>query len=417
MSELPNFKEGLIFDIKNGLNADNPIIITADVPYLFKINDVANYNKNYQCWGANLYNNGTGNQLTTNSSKTNQPINSYSDLSFWNKEATYFINIIMWAKGIYVFVNPTLYSGVVSLLNNVEYKIVLDRYSDEGVLLNDTTTFYFKCNFQIPTISYNNNDILFGQNGYEITINNPVTVLDWVYNKNNSVDELKYYQFSLYNSQSKCVVDTGKVYTDITEGNGFVCNSLDDQSTYTLVGYSVTQNGQRLDLPDLTIKTAYTTGRIYANLTIELNKMLAENTIYAEMVNLVGNTTNGDASYIEGEKIDLKSNDNSVVFTDSYNTLKDNFLIRLWINGIVNEEKVTILKLSNPSSFDNIEVYYEDGYFYAIKYSFGLTSRYISNIIDENDVLNGNTYLSILHCNGRIDIYATSYAESEAIAQ
>ena len=82
---------------------------------------------------------------------------------------------------------------------------------------------------------------------------------------------------------------------------------LDDKSKYILVGYCVTQNGQRLDLPDLTIKTAYTTGRIYANLTIKLNKLLAENTIYAEMVNLVGSATNGEPIYIEGEKIDLKS--------------------------------------------------------------------------------------------------------------
>lgn len=417
MSELPNFKEGLIFDIKDGLNADNPIIVTADVPYLFKINDVVNYNKNYQFWGANLYNTGTGNQLTANGFNINQPINHYSDLSFWHNESKYFINIIMWAKSIYVFVNPTLYTGAVSLLDNVEYKIVLDRYSDDGILLNDTITFYFKCNFKNPTTSYNNHDIIFGNNGYEITINNPVTIMNWAYNINDSNDELKYYHFLLYNSQNKCVVDTGKIYTDTADENGFVCNSLDDKSAYILVGYCVTQNGQKLDLPDLTIKTAYTTGRIYANLTIELNKQLAENTVYAEMVNLIGNTTNGEPSYIEGEKIDLKSNDNTVVFTDDYGLLKDNFLIRLWINGITNKDKVTILKLSNPNSSDYIEIYYENDYFFAVKYSCGLTSRYISNTVNENDILNGNIYISILYCNGRIDIYATLYTESEAIAQ
>ena len=56
---------------------------------------------------------------------------------------------------------------------------------------------------------------------------------------------------------------------------------------------------------------------------------------------------------------------------------------------------------------DYIELYYENGYFYAIKHSCGLTSQYMSNSI--SNVLNANTYLSLLYCNGRIDIYASNY--------
>jgi hypothetical protein len=412
MSELPNFKEGFIFNVKE----KSDFKVTALKPCLFKIAPLNMYSKNYLYWSASIATTVTDLEGNINVFQTNHSpfkIKSYDNLSFMSQSDRI---MFVWKDVIYY------YCSIKDLQDNTVYNISLTRHEDvEGTNFSlpslETINFSFECNFINADVSYLNNEIQLGNNGYEIMINNPVTTLDWSYNLNKSSDELKYYQFLLYNSQNKCVVDTGKVYTNTTTGNGFVCNSLDDKSTYTLVGYCVSQNGQRLDLPDLIIKTMYTTGRIYANLIIELNKQLAENTVCAEMVNLVGKATNGEVSYIEGEKIDLKSNDNTVVFTDDYGLLKDNFVVRLWINGIANKNKVTILQLSNPNGSDYIEIYYEDGYFYAIKYSCGLTFRYISNAVNENDVLNGNIYLSVLYCNGRVDIYATSYAESEAIAQ
>lgn len=402
MSELPNFKEGFIFDIaQNNTTEANPFIITEKKPCLFKIASLNDYSKDYQYW---LYSNGV------NISNQSMTVQNYNDMSFLKQN----YSLIIWGEGIY------LYLSSIDLESDF-YVFTLTRCADiDGFVQYDSKNFYLSVALGItPSISYNNSNITLDKNGYEITINNPVTTLDWIYNVNQTVDELKYYQFLLYNSQNQCVVDTGKVYANTSEGNGFVCNSLDDRSIYTLVGYCVSQNGQKLDLPDLLIRTAYTTGRIYANLNIELNKLLAENTIYAEVVNLIGHTTNEEASYIEGEKIDLKTNDNSVVFKDDYGFLKDNFLIRLWINGIKDvegAERITVLKLNNPNSSDYIEIYYENGYFYAIKYSCGVLCRYISNPITA-DVFNDNIYLSILYCNGRIDIYATPYAESEAIAR
>ena len=401
MSELPNFKEGFIFDAtQNDTTEANPFVITESKPCLFKIASLSDYSKDYQYW---LYSN--GNSIVEKS----MTIQSYNDMSFLKQHQCL---LIIWDGNIYLYLAS-------NTLNAESYAFTLTRCADsDGAVRYDSKMFYVNVTLgTTPSVSYSNDKITLNKNGYEITINNPVTTLDWVYHINDSVDELKYYQFLLYNSQNKCVVDTGKIYTNTTEGNGFVCNSLDDNSTYTLVGYCVSQNGQRLDLPDLLIKTTYTTGRIYTNLTVELNKHCAENTVYAEVINLLGNTTNGKAVFVDDEKIDLKTNDNAIVFTDTYNLLTDNFVIRLWINGINNEEKVTILKLTNPYDSDYIELYYNDGYFYATKYSYGLTSRYISNVVNENDVLNGNIYLSMLYCNGRIDIYATSYAESEAIAR
>lgn len=419
MSNLPNFKEGLIFDIKDGLNEDNPIIITADVPCLFKITDAINYKNHY--WQIAFC---RDRDITTNGDEPSEIMpKTYSDLSFLSNKN--FISVINWNDSIYALVNPPLCSGDISSFTNGEANyIVIGRFEEDDIGLENPLeefVLYTQCNFTSNIVSYNNENIYFGKKSYEIILNNPVTTLDWLCNTDETGDELKYYQFLLYNTNeqdmiNKCVVDTGKIYTNTTEGNGFVCNSLDDRSTYILVGYCVLQSGQKLDLPDLTVKTAYTTGKIYANLNIELNKSLAENIVCAEMVNLVGNTTNGEPIYIADEKIDLKSNDNTVVFIDDYGVLNDNFLIRLWINGIVDKNKVTILKLNNPKSSDYIEIYYEDGYFYAIKYSCGLISRYISNTIENNNVVNGNIYLSILHCNGRIDIYTKTYEESEAIA-
>ena len=401
MSKLPNFKEGFIFDAtQNTTTEEQPFVATKSTFTLFKLASIDDYNKHYEYW---KYDKNNGETVDI------MEIKYYNDMSFLTNTC----QVIVWNKGIYL-VEPYFNQDTIYTFN-------LTRCADkEGITECDTKTFYFQLQLS-PYVEYDNDYIRLGTQGYEITIDNPVTTLDWIYDINDTSDELKYYQFLLYNTDeqgviNKCVVDTGKIYTNTTNGNGFICNSLDDNSKYILVGYCVSQSGQKLDLPDLTIKTAYTTGRIYANLTIELNKQLAENTIYAEMVNLIGNTTNGEPIYINDEKIDLKLYDNTVIFTDDYGLIKNNFLIRLWINGIIDKDRVTILKLSSPNGSDYIEVYYENAYFYAIKYSCGLISRYISNAVSEDDVLNGNIYLSILHCNGRIDIYATSYEESEAIA-
>jgi hypothetical protein len=408
MSELPNFKEGFIFDITK----EDSIVITALNPCLFKIASLDYYSKHYSSWSAqidiSMIDNEENLDYTNTLNIPQHEIPIYNDLSFILDKPP----IMIWEDGIYC----CGYSG--DLFNNLRCDINLTRHED---LDGDTTSqsldsinFAFECRFTSPTVSYIDNEVLLANNGYGITLNNPVTTINWAYDAGELGDELKYYHFLLYNIYNKCVVDTGKVYTNIPIG--FVCNSLDDNSTYTLVGYCVSQNGQKVDLPDLTITTKYTTGRIYSNLIVDVDKYSANNKITAEVVNLVGRTTNKDVVFIDGEKIDLKTNDNAVIFTDIYNLLTDKFLIRLWINGIKNNKRVTVLKFNNPLTLDNIEVYYEDGYFYAIKNVYGLTSRYMSNVVNKNDVLNGNIYLSILYYNGRIDIYATSYAESEAIA-
>lgn len=415
MSELPNFKEGFIFDATQNNDAEHPFVITESKPCLFKIASLSDYSKDYKYW---LYSNEykKDGQWCTRIKDTDRTLLHYNTKGFITKIAKTNSAVIAWRDNIYLYLGSSAFpSGY-----GDDFKYTLTRCEDIKseiaiIIFDDIKTIYVKKAIgTTPSASYDNDNIILDSNGYQIIINNPVTTLDWIYNVNESGDELKYYQFSLYNSQNKCVVDTGKVYTDTTNGEGFICNSLDDNSTYTLVGYCVSQNGVKLDLPDLTVKTAYTTGRIYANLSIELNKELAQNTIRAEVVNLVGETTNGDAVYRDNEKLDLKTNNNSVVFTDTYSLLKNNFLVRLWINGIKSEEKVSILKLSSSYSSDYIEVCYENNYFYAVKHSYGLTSRYVSNAVDENDVLNGNIYISILYCNGRIDIYTTPYVYSES---
>lgn len=258
---------------------------------------------------------------------------------------------------------------------------------------------------ELPSCTYNNENIVLVDNVYEIILNNPVTTINWTYNDNNGTDGLKYYEFSLYNKFNQCVTATGKVYTNTTNGHGFVCNSLDEKNTYTLIGYCVSQSGYRMEFPNLIIIPKYTTGKIYANLTIELDRYLAENIVKAKVTNIIGQVKDGNSvDFIDNEKLNLKDNDNNVTF--KYSLPTNDFLIRIWVNGIKEiDGKVNILKLSNNANY--IELYYENGYFYAIKYSCGLTSQYMSNSI--SNVLNENTYLSLLYCNGRIDIYASNY--------
>ena len=418
MSELPSFKEGFIFDATDNFtnDKDNPFVIYEEgKPCLFKIASLNDYSKNYSLWNLKFFED----EIIV--FDENIKAQSYNDLSFIStkerliqegaiaqeiefKEAR---QLIIWNDGIYFYYCTRDYTKTSTV------EIILTRLDDiTQESTEDFEHFYFKHEFsayhpKFPTVSYfDYNNMSFGANGYEMIINNPVTIICWSYDVYNTGDYLKYYQFSLYNSQNKCIVDTGKLYpTGIFSDDGFVCNSLDDESEYTLIGYCVSQSGRRIDLPDLIIKTKYTTGKIYANLTIELDKHLAENKISEKFTNIIGEAKDeNNVTFIDSEKLDLKNNDNNILFR--YNLPTNNFLIRLWINGIKeSNEKITILKLSNND--DYIELYYENGYFYAIKHSCGLTSRYMSNSI--SNILNANTYLSLLYYNGRIDIYASNY--------
>mgnify|MGYP003319876546 CR=1 FL=1 len=74
------------------------------------------------------------------------------------------------------------------------------------------------------------------------------------------------------------------------------------------------QDGTRDDFPDLIIKTKYTTGKVYTNLDIKLNKSLAENIVTAELINLVGVPSQeiGAFNYIidgNDKMLNLKSKD------------------------------------------------------------------------------------------------------------
>ena len=51
MSELPNFKEGFIFDAtQNTTTADKPFIVTKSTFTLFKLASIDDYNNNYEYW-------------------------------------------------------------------------------------------------------------------------------------------------------------------------------------------------------------------------------------------------------------------------------------------------------------------------------------------------------------------------------
>ena len=396
MSELPSFKEGLIFDATK----ETSFKVMSQKPCLFKIASLNDYSKNYLYWYKEILLLTVINGEYVGEVKTDGDVRKktkiYDNLSFIFDNS----DIIIWKNSIYY------YCSLDDLNNNSKYNVSLTRLDDntQHTRLN-TVNFSFECTFVNPITSYSNDNISFGNNGYEIILTNPVTTIDWNYNINGSTDELKYYELSLYNKFNQCIINTGKVYTNTSNGNGFVCNSLDDKSEYILVGYCVSQSGQRIDLPNLIIKTKYTTGKIYANLTIELDKHLAENNITAKVTNIIGEAKDeNNIVFINSEKLDLKNNDNNVLFR--YDLPTNNFLVRIWINGIKeSNKKITILKLNNND--DYLEVYYDDGYFYATKHSCGLTSRYISNSI--SGATDGNIYLSILYCNGRIDIYASNY--------
>lgn len=422
MTGLPSFKYGLIFDATNA-NGETFIIDRNEV-CLFKIGDIEDYSKyeDYKSWLCIK----KGHYGEDSVNRFDMVIRQYDDMGFLNPN--YWVGggemLIEWKGGIYFAIKGSLASWAT---------IDLQRRFN-GELVNPHIIFYIEWEITKPEVRYVDFDYDYIDDfftGYQITIQNPVYNIEWSYKEPTGIkDPLKYYHFCLYNIHNECVVDTGKVYTDTP--SAFVCDSLDNKTKYKLVGYCVSQSGKVIDLPDLDITTAYITGRMYSNLSIELNKDLGENIISTELVNLVGKYESDDNTETPtyGKKssagyydtVELTGTQN-VTFTDNYNLMDDNFIIRLKVshmprsslwtsrgdeNEINKNVRTLILTLFNNDSSEYIKLYYNNMRFYAEKYSYGITSTYVSNAFTLQPNGIRWIYVSLLYSNGRIDIYAES---------
>lgn len=258
--------------------------------------------------------------------------------------------------------------------------------------------------------TYNN-----GQTGNidkeNLTLEYPLVTIKCSYAQDEG-DELKCYQFFLYNSTRNLIGGSEKIFS--RSAPIFTCENLNNNSVYYLDFKCISQSGNEVESRELTIITNYNQDKIYGNLTIALDSSNAENIVLAELIELTGTgyhiddmgniTEDVELEFINNEEVKL-NNGNYVVFEDDYELVKNNFICRLWLRDLT--QNVALLTLTNNDNTIYITVIFKDNRFHAYKHSCGLISHYVSSVITNIN----SVYLALGYYNGRVDLYAKNISE------
>lgn len=230
-------------------------------------------------------------------------------------------------------------------------------------------------------------------------------------------DEEKCYQFFLYNSKyddekkeyqaNDLIGGTKQIYSGSTPY--FVCENLNNNQIYFLKFKCISQSGNEVYSNYLKITTNYNKNLVYTNIGFQLDKSTAENIVYVDLVDLTGVSDIENLTYYNKDEVDLTQH--YVTFTDNYNLINNNFLCRLWLRNIQNDNDIFVLTntnsmLSEGEYAEYIAVKFYDNRFHAFKHSCGLVSHYVSDKLEISDNENNKLYFSLGYYNGRIEMYA-----------
>lgn len=299
--------------------------------------------------------------------------------------------------------------------NGNKYSIQIRFFTDSTYTeYVDTEAFVIQCysNFTISLDSYQYND---GEihtvtdrtditMPYELTVTKSFCKLNFAYTQDDG-EQLKYYQFSLYNSDGILLGMSKKIYdTPIVYG----IENYNNLQDYILKLYCVTQTG-RNSVTTVNIHIDYAQDNIYADITFLVDTETATNNVSISVTQLNGDGKNYHFDD-SGEYVVIPDN-SYVKFVDTYQTISKNFLCRMWCRNL--SQNAPVFKIETINGDGYIEVCFTGQRFVAYKYSCDLTTSYISNYLieDENGVVgvvakNQDIYFAIGYYDGRIEMYA-----------
>ena len=331
--------------------------------------------------------------------------NRKTPVGFWNYDtSTYWFG----------FPKNYTYNNQLVFKNGYRYSVRVDFGVDNTANKIETTPHYFSCyaNFKIALETYEYND---GQKNsieqtdettpYELTVEKSFCKLNFSYTQEDG-EQLKYYQFSLYNKDGVLLGMSKKIY-GTANGIMYGIENYNNLQDYVLKLYCVTQT-DRDSVTTVNIRTNYAQDNIYADISFLVDTQTAENNMSVSVVQLNG----------EGDKYNFESNEYVVIpdngyvtFKDEYQVITNNFLCRMWLKNL--SKNVPIMTINTADNSGRIEVFFDGLNFIAKKYSCDLVSPYITCIKDKNDeevtsliVTNTDIYFAIGYYNGRIEMYA-----------
>lgn len=301
--------------------------------------------------------------------------------------------------------------------NGYRYSIEIDfGVNTPNEVLTSPHPFSCYANFAVALESYQYND---GKENpvvqedttipYELIVAKSFCKLKFSYTQEDN-EQLKYYQFSLYNSDGVLLGMSKKTYGIPNTGIMYGIENYNNLQNYILKLYCVTQT-DRSSITTVNIRTNYMQDNIYADISFLVDTQTAENNVSVSVVQLNGEgekyTYNADsnAEYV------IIPDDGYVTFKDNYQVITNNFLCRMWLKNL--SKNIPILTINTSDNSGRVEVFFDGMNFIAKKYSCNLVAPYITCIkdISETDITSElstdtNIYFAIGYYNGRIEMYA-----------
>ena len=233
----------------------------------------------------------------------------------------------------------------------------------------------------------------------EITITNPVCLLNFSYTQNDG-DALKYYYFELSDEQNKLLGRSQKIYASSQIAYGI--ENYNNLQTYKLTLYCLTQSSVLTSVTYI-FHTDYNKESIYADISFDIDKSSAVNNISISVTQLNGSGEN--YSFDDNAEYVAISDNGYVDFVDTYQTISKNFLCRIWCRNL--NHYVPILKIQKTDDDGYIEVVFTGQNFIAYKHSCDIVTAYTSNYLVENGSVSENQdiYFAIGYYDGRIEMY------------
>lgn len=312
---------------------------------------------------------------------------------------------------------------LVKLQNNF-YLIIPQNELHNGSYYHLTLSLYYVDTISHQTVAYQIEPYIFGcftlpnvaLYGYEyqkgiinsvsnpntLTIEKSVCTLHYSYVQSEN-DAIKYYQFFLYDIYGRLLGTSKKIYS---MNISYTVENFNNNEKYVLKLYCETQSGNK-QWVNTNLIINYNQENIYTDIKFDFNNQTAINNISISITQLNG-TGGGYTFKPDSEDGEIIITDNGQVnFTDSYNVIKNNFLCRVWCSNLTPNSSVFTMRVIDTTEY--IDIYFTGTKFYAIKYSNGLKTSYISNELElpQSGLQDVQIYLAIGYYKGRIEMYTS----------
>ena len=186
----------------------------------------------------------------------------------------------------------------------------------------------------------------------------------------------------------------------------YTVENFNNKEEYVLKLCCETQSGN-VQWVDINLIIDYDQENIYTDIQFDFNNQTAINNISINITQLNG--TGGGYTFKPDSKDGevIIADNGQITFIDAYKVIKDNFLCRIWCSNLTPNTSIFTMRVMNTE--DYIDIYFTGTRFYAIKYSNGLKTSYISSELEvpANGLEDVQIYLAIGYCNGRIEMHTS----------